>query len=94
MWIVELSLAPTEERLAARPAHRRLLTGLHERGVVTMAGPLADDSGAVIVFDLPDEEALRRQLAADPYIATPGVTVSGVREWKPFIGPGGGPPRR
>jgi uncharacterized protein YciI len=85
MWIVELSLAPTEERLAARPAHRRLLTGLRERGVVPMAGPLADDSGAVIIFDLPDEEALRRELAADPYLTTPGVTVASVREWRPFV---------
>jgi uncharacterized protein len=95
MWIVELSLAPTEERRSARPAHRALLAGLHERGVVPMAGPLADDSGAVIVFDLPDEEAVRQRLAADPYFVTPGVTVISVREWMPFItAPGGGPPGR
>jgi uncharacterized protein YciI len=85
MWIVELELSNTPERLAARPAHRRLLAELHESGVVPMAGPLADDSGAVIIFDLPDEEALRRQLAADPYLTTAGVTVRGVREWRPFL---------
>ncbi|MGN9909451.1 YciI family protein [Phytohabitans sp. LJ34] len=85
MWIVELSLAPTKERLAARPAHRRLLASLHERGTVPMAGPLADDSGAVIVFDLPDEEAVRDKLAADPYLTTPGVAVVSVREWHPFV---------
>ncbi len=95
MWIVELELRETPERMAARPAHRDRLTGLHERGVVSMAGPLADDSGAVIVFDLPDEEAVRQQLAADPYLTTPGVTLVSVREWKPFVtAPGGGPPRR
>lgn len=85
MWIVELGMAPTEERLAARPAHRRLLASLHERGVVPMAGPFADDSGAVIVFDLPDEDALRHQLAADPYFTTPGVTILSVREWRPLV---------
>ena len=85
MWIVELSLAPTEERLAARPAHRQLLTGLHERGVVPMAGPFADDSGAVIVFDVRDEAAVADLLESDPYFATPGVTVASVREWRPFV---------
>jgi uncharacterized protein YciI len=85
MWIVELELRETPERMAARPAHRDRLTGLHERGVVSMAGPLADDSGAVIIFDLPDEEALRRQLESDPYLTTPGVSVRSVREWRPFL---------
>jgi uncharacterized protein YciI len=84
MWIVELSLAPTEERLAARPAHRQLLASLHECGVVPMAGPLADDSGAVIIFDLP-EEAVRRVLAEDPYLTTPGVAIISLREWMPFV---------
>ena len=82
MWIVELALVPTEERLRARPAHRERLTGLPS---VLMAGPLADDSGAVIVIDLPDEGAVRRLLADDPYLATPGVTVASVREWEPFV---------
>jgi uncharacterized protein YciI len=85
MWIVELALRDTPERREARPAHRRLLATLHERGVVRMAGPLADDSGAVIVFDVPDREALTTLLAQDPYLATTGVTVASVREWRPFV---------
>lgn len=88
MWIVELELRDTPERREARPAHRRLLAGLHERGVVRMAGPLADDSGAVIIFDVPDREALAALLGQDPYLTTPGVTVSSVREWRPFLTPG------
>ncbi|MFC0527033.1 YciI family protein [Phytohabitans kaempferiae] len=84
MWIVELSLAPTAERLQARSAHRRLLASLCERGVVRMAGPLADDSGAVVVFDVPGRDDVERLLKRDPYLATPGVAVASVREWRPF----------
>ena len=50
-----------------------------------MAGPWADDSGALIVFDLPGQEALDQLLAADPYLTTPGVHVTAKREWRPFL---------
>ncbi|GLW30619.1 hypothetical protein Areg01_35590 [Actinoplanes regularis] len=39
-------------------------------------------SGAVIILDTPDPEAV---IAVDPYFATPGVTVASVREWRPFL---------
>jgi uncharacterized protein YciI len=82
MWIVELSFTAEPDRLTARPAHRALLTALHRDGIVRMAGPLADDSGAVLVLDTPDPQAI---LAADPYFTTPGVTVTSVREWLPIL---------
>ncbi|MET7804141.1 YciI family protein [Micromonospora chersina] len=85
MWIVELAFTEAPERLAARPAHRALLTELHGKGVVRVAGPLADDSGAVLVFDVPDRPELDRLLAADPYFTTPGVAVTRIREWAPFL---------
>lgn len=85
MWIVELAFTDAPERLAARPAHREKLTALHEKGVVRMAGPLAGDSGAVLVFDVPDRPALDHLLAEDPYFTTPGVHVERLREWQPFI---------
>jgi hypothetical protein len=50
-----------------------------------MAGPLADDSGAVIVFDVPDRAALNARLAADPHFATPEVAVTAVREWRALL---------
>jgi uncharacterized protein len=85
MWIVELSFGSAPERLAARPAHRKRLTELHRAGSVRMAGPWADDTGALIVFDVPDDAALDRLLAADPYLMTPGVHVTVKREWSPFL---------
>lgn len=85
MWIVELKLEPTDERLAARPAHRERLTQLQDDGVVRMAGPFADDSGAVIIVEADDRATVDRLLADDPYYATDGVTVTNIREWRPFI---------
>ena len=85
MWIVELSLEATPERLSARPEHRRHLTELHGQGVVRMAGPLADDTAAVVVLDVPDRPAVDAVLAGDPYFTTPGVTVGQIREWLPFV---------
>ena len=86
MWIVELTFSGAPERLAARAAHRDSLAESHGEGVVRMAGPLADDSGAVLVVDLPDRPALDRFLAADPYFTTAGVTVDRIRDWRPFLG--------
>ncbi|MBT2408478.1 MULTISPECIES: YciI family protein, partial [unclassified Streptomyces] len=88
------------ERLAGRPAHRALLQGLHEEGHLVAAGPWADDTGALLVFDVERGE-LDRLLEADPYYRTPGVEVLGVREWAPMVGRGQpatpaapGPPHR
>jgi uncharacterized protein len=89
MWIVELAFDGNPARLAARPAHRELLTGLHAQGVVRLAGPLVDetgaDTGAVLVLDLPDRAAVDAFLAADPYYAAPGVEVRSIREYRPFL---------
>lgn len=85
MWMIELHFLPTPERLAARPAHRDRLTTLYENGIVRMAGPLADDTGAVIVVDLPDRAGVDAFAAADPYFGTAGVEVTHIREWHPFL---------
>jgi len=85
MYVVELAFEPTPERLAARPAHRELLQALSGEGKVVMAGPFADDSGALLVFEVSDEQELAGLLDQDPYFTTPGVRVAGQREWSPII---------
>jgi uncharacterized protein YciI len=85
MWIVELTFRDRPERRAARPAHRDLLTALHSAGTVRMAGPFADDSGAMIIIDAPDRQDVDALIAADPYFSTPGVTVARIRSWTPFL---------
>lgn len=85
MWMIELSFAPAGERLAARPAHRVRLTELHGKGVVKAAGPFADDSGALILLDVPDRAAVDDVIGADPYFRTEGVTIAAIREWSPIL---------
>ncbi|MEV2242433.1 YciI family protein [Micromonospora sp. NPDC049891] len=85
MWIVELAFNDEPERLAARAAHRQRLSALQSEGVVRMAGPFADDSGAMIVFDVADQPGLEQLMADDPYFTTPGVRVHQVRQWRPFL---------
>lgn len=82
MITVELTFDDNPERLAARPAHRQRLVALHERGVLVLAGPWADDSGALLVFDA-DRSEVDRELAMDPYYAT--VRVVALREWLPVV---------
>jgi uncharacterized protein YciI len=84
MFAVELSFDPDPRRLGARPAHRSRLRGLRERGLLVMAGPFADDTGALLIFDVESEEELADLMGADPYYATPGVTVRSTRRWAPL----------
>ncbi|MGW6056137.1 YciI family protein [Streptomyces sp. NPDC055189] len=93
MWTIELrfttdSAEHTAARLAARPAHRDALAALHEDGRLHAAGPFADDSGALLIFDVPDRAALDVVLAADPYFRLPAVELADVREWSPVVGSG------
>jgi uncharacterized protein len=83
MYVIELAFDADERRLAARPAHRERLVRLHAEGLLVMAGPWDDDSGAMLVFRT-DARGLRKILAADPYYSTPGVTVVGRRRWRPL----------
>jgi uncharacterized protein len=85
MYVVELSFTDAPQRLAARPAHRERLQSLHADGVVKMAGPYPDGSGALLVFDVADQAALDETLAADPYYTTEGVTIVRTRAWAPII---------
>ncbi len=55
-FAVELVFGPDrEKRLAVRPAHREYIASLAEKGVVLAAGPYADDTGALIIYEAADE---------------------------------------
>lgn len=85
MFVVELTFTDDPARLAARPAHRERLRELHADGVLVMSGPFADDSGALLIFDVDDPATLDRILADDPYYSTPGVTVARRQPWSPIF---------
>ena len=86
--VVELAFGEGEERLQRRPHHRELLTRLYDEGLVKMAGPFEDESGAMIVFEVPDLGTVDEIMAEDPYYTADGVTVVHRRPWTPIVGGG------
>jgi uncharacterized protein len=86
MYVVELAFDGNPARLALRPAHRDKLAALHAAGKVRLAGPYADESGALLVFDVPDEEALDAIIADDPYYAADGVRIVRRTRWNTVVG--------
>ena len=78
-------IADKEKIHALRPTHRQYLAGLLEKGQLVAAGPLTDDSGALIVYEAPTPEAAEALLKGDPFHAA-GVFVSWkLRPWKPVM---------
>ncbi|MGL5405502.1 MAG: YciI family protein [Propionibacteriaceae bacterium] len=73
--------AHDEERLAARPAHREWLMQLHQQGIVINAGPLTDNSGALLIFKVASEQELAEYLSYDPY-PTDSLSYQVVGEWQ------------
>ena len=69
------------ERLAARPAHRDWLARLHKEGIIVNAGPLADESGAILMFDVSSAQELTKYLTDDPY-PTASLSYMVLGEWK------------
>lgn len=75
-----------KERLAVRPRHRAYLEELKAAGKLVAAGPWADDSGALLIYDVADEAELAALLANDPYTRAAVYGDRDVREWRPIIG--------
>jgi uncharacterized protein YciI len=86
-FAVELVFGPdSEKRLAVRPAHREYIASLAEKGVVLAAGPYADDTGALIIYEAADEASLKEILSADPYTPANVVTKWEIRVWNVLLG--------
>jgi uncharacterized protein YciI len=83
MYAVTLSFSDDPARLELRPAHRERLAALAADGKILASGPWADESGALLVFLVDSRDEVDAIIAADPYYAAPGVTVTDVREWNP-----------
>jgi len=65
--------------------HAAFMDDLFDRGLIELAGPLADDSGALVVVrsDSPDE--VRAWFDADPWAVHDILPVREVREWTIFL---------
>lgn len=91
LFAVQLRFTDTDRRLQVRPAHREYLTSLRESGKLVTAGPFADQSGALLLYDVADEAELREILARDPYTPADVYELVALHEWQPlFPFPAGG----
>lgn len=87
MFVVELLFGINrDERLSVRPAHREYLAELVTAGKLAVAGPWADDTGALLIFDLADRAELDQILDADPYTPAKVIVETRIREWSPITG--------
>ncbi|MGP3954916.1 YciI family protein [Nonomuraea sp. 3N208] len=80
-YVVQLAFDGDPRRLTARPAHREHLRRLKQEGRLVSAGPWADDSGALHVYEVADEAELRAILARDPYTEADAYEIVLVKEW-------------
>jgi uncharacterized protein YciI len=68
-----------------RPVHRQYLMSLKERGQLAAAGPLTDDSGALIVYEAGSREEAESFLQGDPF-NNHGIFVTyQLRPWNPVM---------
>jgi len=84
-YVLEYRYADPDARARVRPAHLAYAQSLHDEGIVVLAGPVGDGSGALMVLQVPSEQEARRVMENDPYTAA-GVGVDHVlRPWNVVI---------
>jgi hypothetical protein len=86
-YVVQLrfDVAETDRRMEVRPAHREYLAELKAAGKLVAAGPFADQTGALLVYDVADEAELRDILAKDPYTPANVYEIATLAEWQPLF---------
>lgn len=72
--------------------HAAFMDGLAEEGFVVLGGPIGEGEGegAMLVVRAPDEQAIRRRLAQDPWHETV-LHAPSVRPWSVLLGELPGP---
>jgi uncharacterized protein YciI len=85
LFALQLKFTDPERRMQVRPAHRDYLTSLKEAGKLAAAGPFADQTGALLIYDVADETELREILAKDPYTSADVYEIAALNEWQPLF---------
>ena len=66
--------------------HAAFMDQLTAEGFIVLGGPLGDaESTAMLVFDAPDEEAVRNMLARDPWRASGHLIEPKIQRWTIFL---------
>jgi uncharacterized protein YciI len=73
-WVAEL-----------RPAHRQYMAQLNSQNRLWAAGPFADGTGALFIYEAPDQHAAEEILHADPYFTGGVLAISKLMAWNPAL---------
>lgn len=84
-YVLGYRYTDAERRAEVRPRHLDYIKALNAEGKVVMAGPLADGSGALVVYRAADDAAVRRMVDEDPYTVEGVTTDARLREWDVVI---------
>ena len=78
---------PDKEKIAVhRPAHREHLKKLLTNGQLLAAGPITDDSGALIVYHAANEHELLAFITNDPFHQAGIFLRWQIKPWKVVFG--------
>ena len=78
--------ATVEARDTVRPEHRAWLNGLIDAGSLLTSGPYPDGSGALLLFQVADEAAIKELLPQDPFARENLIDDVRAVEWLPVMG--------
>jgi uncharacterized protein len=81
LYVLEYRYTDARIRAGVRPRHLAYMRSLVDNGTLVMAGPWADQSGAMVVFSAEDEEHAWALVQADPYTIEGAATEHRLREW-------------
>ena len=70
-----------EKRQAVRPSHRDYLRGQGDKGALLHAGPFADDSGSLMIYEAGSADEVQAILNNDPFMKEGIITDAVIREW-------------
>lgn len=82
LFAVTIVFGDTDLRDKIRPEHRVFLKEQFDAGRLVDSGPYVDDTGALLIYEMESEEALKTLIAQDPYSKNAGVIGSiQIKEW-------------
>lgn len=85
MILIQTVFHGDDVRLPLRPAHRELLQGLTDEGILLLGGPFEDASGGALLLDA-TRERVQAYLDSDPYMTCSDVEITTFKEWQPMVG--------
>jgi uncharacterized protein YciI len=65
--------------------HAAFMDNLFDQGVIVLAGPYPDGSGALLIVEAESQVAVRDMFADDPWMVRDILRVGDVKEWTIFL---------